>query len=91
MRRLAGRIGRRLGPVVHNPVVSVVTGVGMLLCGVVELIADIAVEFEAFLATHHGLILFGTVMALRGFVDLSTGLDRLDEGLEEIDAAGPRL
>lgn len=84
-RRMVHRIAVWLGPHVHHPGVSVATGLGMLLTGLAELASDLLVGFEAMLSTHHGLVLFGIVMALRGCVDLINGLERLDRGIAALD------
>jgi hypothetical protein len=86
---LLHRLAARLGPVVHHPGMSLATGAGMLAAGAAELLSDLVVGFEAAFAAHHGLILFGIVMGLRGAVDLVSGLERLEQGLEEIEAAHP--
>ena len=84
-RRVVHRIAVWLGPHVHHPGVSVATGLGMLATGLAELASDLIVGFEAMLSTHHGLVLFGIVMALRGCVDLINGLERFDQGIAALD------
>ena len=88
-RRIVHRIAVWLGPRIHHPGVSVATGIGMLATGVAELAADLVIGFDAIFAAHHGLLLIGTVMALRGGVDLINGLERLDQGIEALDTPEP--
>jgi len=78
-------LARRLAPFVHHPATTLATGIGMLVTGAAEILSDLLTGFDAALATHHGLVLLGSVMALRGLVDLVTAIERVGEGLEEID------
>lgn len=68
---------RYLGPWVRHPAVTLLTGVGLLLGGVVELLEELLPDFEHFLGVHHGVILLGVVGILRGFSEAMEGTEWL--------------
>ena len=66
---------RWVAPLARHPVVSLVTGIGLLVSGFADLLEDVFTGFEIFLETYHGLILFGIVTALRGLSEMLEGME----------------
>ena len=62
-----------LAPTVRHPVTSLLTGLGLVMGGAVELLEDLIAEFDTMIASYHGVILLDIVMALRGFADSARG------------------
>jgi hypothetical protein len=92
-RRLRHAVLERLAALTRHPVVSVLVGIGLLLSGFAELLAESFEEFETSLRTYHGFILLGLVTALRGFAEFIEGivwLSRDAEAAEERETAPER-
>ena len=76
---------RWLAPIARHPAISMLTGVGLLMSGLSDLMEDIFTDFESMLETYHGLILFGLVTALRGLADAVEGIDWMAKDAEAIE------
>lgn len=68
---------RYLGPLVRHPAVTLLTGVGLLASGIIELLEETLPNFEHFIGVHHGVILMGLVGILRGFSEAVEGSEWL--------------
>ncbi len=82
-RAVHGLVVRWLAPVARHPVATVVTGVGLILSGLMEMANDVFTGFETAVDAYHGLILLGLVTGLRGIADLIEGLEWLSRGADE--------
>jgi len=70
VRRLLYSVASVAKPLVRHPATNVVLGVGLVLTGLLELFEGMAEEFETVVRSLHGIVLFGFVTALRGFLEL---------------------
>ncbi|MCB9959411.1 MAG: hypothetical protein H6843_12485 [Rhodospirillaceae bacterium] len=82
---IASAFLRWLAPIARHPAISMLTGVGLLISGVSDLLEDLFTDFESMLETYHGLILFGLVTALRGLADAVEGIDWMAKDAEAIE------
>ena len=74
-RSIARGVVRWVAPLARHPMVGFVTGLGLVVSGLADLLEDVFTGFETFLETYHGLILFGVVTALRGFAEVMEGME----------------
>lgn len=82
---IASAFLRWLAPIARHPAISMLTGVGLLISGLSDLLEDLFTDFESMLETYHGLILFGLVTALRGLADAVEGIDWMAKDAEAIE------
>lgn len=61
----------------NYPVVTIITGIGLLATGTMEFLEDIIVDFESIVQTYHGVLLMGVTLALRGFASFAEGVEWL--------------
>lgn len=66
---------RWLSPIIKRPGVTMATGFSLLVTGGAELWETIDPASETYLDSSHGVILFGIVTAMRGFVEMVEGLE----------------
>jgi len=70
---------RRLAPLLRSPRFEFGLGLAILVIGLIELIEDVFVVVLPSPDVHHALMLLGTVMALRGLVDMLEGAEQVAE------------
>lgn len=76
-------IKHHLAPFARQPGLTIFTGLALILTGVVEVLEETVVGFDHFLGVHHGVIVIGLVITLRGLLEAVEGLAFMTEGLEE--------
>lgn len=81
-----------LGRIVRNPRFELAMGVLVFLIGLAEVIEDVFAMVLPGPEAHHGLLLLGTVIALRGLVDVIEGAEQVvqasvadDVGAHDVD------
>ena len=84
---VARSVLRWLAPIARHPATSIVTGMGLLISGVADLLEDVITDFETVLESYHGLIVFGLVTALRGIAEGVEGIEWLSRDAESIEDA----
>lgn len=70
LRRLLYAFASVAKPLVNHPATNVILGIGLVLTGLLELVEGAVEEFESFINALHGIVLFGFVTTLRGFLEL---------------------
>jgi hypothetical protein len=79
----SGPVARILRRAVHNPRFEIVMGTVVFLIGLAELVEELFALVLPAPDVHHGLLILGAVIALRGLVDVI-------EGAEHVALAGAR-
>lgn len=67
---------RALRGVTEHPLTTVITSLGLIGGGVMELTEEFVPNFEHVLGVHHGVIVFGLVGMLRGLAELAEGAEK---------------
>lgn len=70
LRRVLLSLASLVRPLVRHPATNVVLGIGLLVTGLLELVEGAVEDFETVVRALHGVILFGVVTTLRGFLEL---------------------
>ncbi len=70
LRRILFAFASVAKPLVRHPATNVILGFGLVLTGLLELIEGAVEEFETVVQALHGIVLFGVVTTLRGFLEL---------------------
>jgi hypothetical protein len=61
----------------NHPLVTIITGIGLLVTGTMEFLEDIIADFESVVQAYHGVLLMGITLALRGFASFAEGIEWL--------------
>jgi len=84
-RALPGKIhsgvARKLAAIIHHPLASLVSGLGLLLSGLVEFLESL-IGFETVIDAYHGVIVLGTVTTLKSLAYMVEGTERLIKDVE---------
>jgi len=73
----------RLARIAHHPLFTVITGLGLLLAGVMEALEQLLVDFEGVFEIHHSMILLGFVTLLQALAEMVEGVEWLSKGADE--------
>jgi hypothetical protein len=76
-------VARYIAPIARHPAMTLITGVGLLLSGLMEAFAQIFTDFESLIGPREGVILLGTVTFFKGIADLVEASEWLSRGVEE--------
>ena len=71
-----------LAHIAHHPVVTIVTGIALLLAGGLELLEEV-LEYETAIGAHHGVMLLGIVTVSRAIAEIVEGVEWLGRGVDE--------
>lgn len=63
--------------VLRHPVLVMLLGAGLFLCGFVELLEEFDPTFDSWIGAHHGVMLFGAVTAVKGLVEAVEGMEKV--------------
>lgn len=80
---------RLLRRALHNPGFQVVMGMAVFLIGLAELVEELFALALPAPDAHHGLLILGAVIALRGLVDVIEGAEHVALAAEARGAAEP--
>lgn len=82
-RPLRRKLKTRLARVAHHPLVTVITGVGLLTAGLMEAAEEVWVGYEGTLEIYHAAILLGAATLLKAIADTVEGLEWLSKDEED--------
>lgn len=74
---------RYVAPIARHPAMTLVTGVGLLLSGMLEAFEQIFTDFESLVGPREGVILLGIVTFFKGIADMVEASEWLSRGVEE--------
>jgi hypothetical protein len=89
--RIRHFVSRYLAPISRHPAMTVTTGVGLFISGIVELAEQIFTNFESMVGIHQGVILLGIVTFLRGLADLVEASEWLSRGTDDMEAESRKI
>lgn len=79
--KVHNRVALRLAAIIHHPLASLVSGLGLLLSGLVEFLESL-IGFETVIDAYHGVIVLGTVTTLKSLAYMVEGTERLIKDVE---------
>jgi hypothetical protein len=74
---------RYVAPIARHPAMTLMTGVGLLLSGLMEAFEQVFTDFESLVGPREGVILLGIVTFFKGIADLVEASEWLSRGVEE--------
>ena len=72
-------------PLAKHPGLTLLTGVVLLVTGLVEVLEQVLIEFDHFLAAHHGVLFLGFVTVVRSLVEFVEGMAFMSEVVEVVE------
>jgi len=81
--RLHDFVARYIAPIAHHPAMTLITGIGLLLSGMMEAFEQVFTDFESLVGPREGVILLGIVTFFKGIADLVEASEWLSRGVEE--------
>ena len=82
-RRMHHFVVHFVAPISRHPAMTLITGLGLFISGVFELLEQIFTDFESVVGVHQGVILLGIVTFLRGLADMVEASEWLSKGAEQ--------
>jgi hypothetical protein len=80
-------VRRFVAPISRHPAMTLLTGFGLLLAGVMEVLEDIYTDFDSMVGAREGIILIGIVTFFKGLADLVEASEWLSKGIDEREQA----
>lgn len=78
------KLAVKIKQLIRNPIVTMVIGLLMVICGLFEAIETTFEKFLGFnIGAHHGIILFGSIQVLYALLLMVEGLENIGVAAEE--------
>jgi hypothetical protein len=76
-------VAHYIAPIARHPAMTLITGIGLLLSGMLEAFEQIFTDFESLVGPREGVILLGIVTFFKGIADMVEASEWLSRGVEE--------
>jgi hypothetical protein len=76
-------VAHYIAPIARHPAMTLITGIGLLLSGMLEAFEQIFTDFESLVGPREGVILLGIVTFFKGIADMVEASEWLSRGIEE--------
>lgn len=76
-------VAHYIAPIARHPAMTLITGIGLLLSGVMEAFEQVFTDFESLVGPREGVILLGIVTFFKGIADMVEASEWLSRGIEE--------